>query len=108
MAKNAKSTIGQSELLASVMFLALVSTIVVAQNVTYYNTTHAITSSLIDNQEKFLEASKGIEVWAASNLTMNSNGAVFSQNETILLQATLLLDNSSYLENQTVDFYTDN
>ncbi|MCX6814804.1 MAG: hypothetical protein NTY20_04115 [Candidatus Aenigmarchaeota archaeon] len=105
--KKAKSTIGQSELLASVMFMALVSTIVVAQNISYYNITHSITSSLIENSEKTIEATKEIEVWAASNLTINVDKTIFHPNESILIQATLLLDNSTSLSNQTVDFYID-
>ncbi|MCJ7816391.1 MAG: Ig-like domain-containing protein, partial [Candidatus Aenigmarchaeota archaeon] len=105
--KKAKSTIGQSELLASVMFMALVSTIVVAQNISYYNSTQSITSSLIEGQEKTIQVTKEIEVWAGSSISLDINETVFRRNESILIQASLLLDNSSSLSNQTVDFYID-
>ncbi|HJW96768.1 MAG TPA: hypothetical protein VJ485_01235, partial [archaeon] len=112
MAKNAKSTIGQSELLASAMFFVLISTIVVAQNISYYNATHEITSGIISlegeqNVSEIIEASRQIEVRAGSNLNLTLSGTAFYENESILVEASLLLDNSSSLQSQTVDFYID-
>src|SRR4030042_5470085 len=113
MAKNAKSTIGQSELLASSMFFVLISTIVVAQNISYYNATHEITSGIISlegeqNVSEIIEASRQIEVRAGSNLNLTLSGTAFYENESILVEASLRLDNSSSLQSQTVDFYVDN
>jgi hypothetical protein len=113
-----KSTLGQSEILVAVLFIILVSGAVIAQNAT--NITN-ITGALINgsqfenvtynetpNVTKTIEASKIIQVYANSYLSLLINNTNPYQNETILLDAYLTLDNSSVLSNQWIDFYFDN
>jgi len=104
-----KSTAGQSEILIAILFLGLLSGAVIAQN--YTNTTMNITGDLLINltntTEITIAQTKTIQVFANSQIILTANNTFPDQDDTILITTTLLLDNSTPLQNQPIDFFLD-
>lgn len=110
--RKSESRIGQAELLVAAVFVILFSGIVVAQNVT--NITGNLTGNLILDPELenltgnyTIEAVKTIQVFADTNLEISANNIKPIKGEEIFLNATLLMDNSSGVPDQYVEFYMD-
>jgi hypothetical protein len=107
-----KSSSGQSELLVSVLLIILASSVAVAYNATNpidgagFLTGHILNDSLNLTPEtltKSVESSAIVQVWARTSLSVGAEKLA----DSLLLKATLSLDNGSLVGGQEVDFYLD-
>ncbi|MBN2042783.1 MAG: hypothetical protein JW754_03175, partial [Candidatus Aenigmarchaeota archaeon] len=99
---------GQSQLILSVVFLALISSVVAAQTMISINETinMSLTGGIIaDDHSSVISATKTIDVFAGTVMETFADERVV-RGEEIGISAILLMDNGTGIEG-TVDFYLD-